>query len=194
MFWEEENTLVISDLHFGKTGHFRKMGVAIPQEVYQADLHRLFKVIQYFKPGKIVITGDLFHSSKNQEVDYFLRWRGALAHTRFILVKGNHDILQTRVYDALAIDVVDDIYQVGPFCFTHDAEGLCNEYIFSGHIHPGIKMLGAARRSIALPCYYFTETYAILPAFSLFTGLAIMKPTKRDTVFAIAGKEVVRVS
>ena len=30
MFWEEEKALIVSDLHFGKTGHFRKSGIAVP--------------------------------------------------------------------------------------------------------------------------------------------------------------------
>ena len=31
VFWEEEKTLILSDLHLGKSGHFRKSGIAIPQ-------------------------------------------------------------------------------------------------------------------------------------------------------------------
>ena len=30
MFWEDEKSLIVSDLHFGKTGHFRKSGIAVP--------------------------------------------------------------------------------------------------------------------------------------------------------------------
>ena len=41
IFWEEEKALIVSDLHFGKTGHFRKSGIAIPPSVYKEDLQRL---------------------------------------------------------------------------------------------------------------------------------------------------------
>ena len=56
IFWEEKKSLIISDLHFGKTGHFRKSGIAIPQAVYKQDLQRLFEQIQYFQSqqGEII--------------------------------------------------------------------------------------------------------------------------------------------
>ncbi len=50
MYWEEEKALIVSDLHFGKTGHFRKSGIAVPASVYKEDLQRLIVQIQYFQP------------------------------------------------------------------------------------------------------------------------------------------------
>ena len=41
LFWESERTLIIADLHVGKTGHFRKAGIGVPAGVYKDDLHRL---------------------------------------------------------------------------------------------------------------------------------------------------------
>ena len=61
MFWEEERALIVSDLHFGKTGHFRKSGIAIPPSVYKEDLQRLIIQIQYFQPRELIIVGDMFH-------------------------------------------------------------------------------------------------------------------------------------
>ena len=52
IFWEEEKILLLSDLHFGKTGHFRKEGIAVPQGVYKDDLQRLVTQIQFFKPDQ----------------------------------------------------------------------------------------------------------------------------------------------
>ena len=46
IFWEEKKALLVSDLHFGKTGHFRKSGIAVPQAVYKEDLQRLVHLIQ----------------------------------------------------------------------------------------------------------------------------------------------------
>ena len=48
IYWEEEKALVVSDLHIGKTGHFRKAGIAVPQSVFKEDLQRLVSLIQYF--------------------------------------------------------------------------------------------------------------------------------------------------
>lgn len=62
IFWEEEKALIVSDLHFGKTGHFRKSGIAVPQNIFKEDLQRLMDGISFFKPGQIIAVGDLFHS------------------------------------------------------------------------------------------------------------------------------------
>ena len=69
IFWEEEKTLITSDCHFGKTGHFRKSGLAVPQAVYKEDLQRLVSQIQYFQPSQIIIVGDFFHSKMNKELE-----------------------------------------------------------------------------------------------------------------------------
>ena len=38
MYWEKQKTLIIADLHIGKTGHFRKSGIPVPQNVFKEDL------------------------------------------------------------------------------------------------------------------------------------------------------------
>src|ERR1017187_1809839 len=75
IFWENEKALILSDLHFGKTGHFRKSGIAVPQNVFKEDLQRLFSLVQFFKADSLIIVGDLFHSHENREMDLFLKWR-----------------------------------------------------------------------------------------------------------------------
>ena len=75
IFWAEEKALIISDVHFGKTGHFRKSGIAVPQAVYKEDLQRLVHLLHYFKPRQLIVVGDFFHSSANSELDLFKKWR-----------------------------------------------------------------------------------------------------------------------
>ncbi|HEY1022611.1 MAG TPA: metallophosphoesterase, partial [Flavisolibacter sp.] len=98
LFWEEEKALVVSDLHFGKTGHFRKSGIAVPQTVYKEDMQRLVSLLHYFKPSQLIVVGDFFHSSANIELDWFKRWRENFSALKITLVKGNHDILTDAWY------------------------------------------------------------------------------------------------
>jgi uncharacterized protein len=194
LFWEEEKTLVISDLHFGKTGHFRKSGIAVPQDVYKEDLHRLMQQVQYFNPDKIIFTGDLFHSYENQEHALFAKWRNAISANSIHLVKGNHDLLSNKVYYELGLEVHENIYAADPFVFVHDLKTDTGEtakgYRISGHIHPGVRISGQGKQSLSFPCFYFSENYAILPAFSKFTGFVIIKPLKGDAVFAIVKNNI----
>jgi metallophosphoesterase superfamily enzyme len=48
IYWENEKALILSDAHFGKTGHFRKESIPIPQTVLANDLNRLSRVIRSF--------------------------------------------------------------------------------------------------------------------------------------------------
>lgn len=186
----------MSDLHFGKSGHFRKSGIGIPQNIFKNDLQRLFSQIEFFKPKVLLVTGDMFHSSANKELDLFLKWRNDISYVEFHLVRGNHDILNKDFYKKAGIQVFTNKLSVGNFCFTHDVASTCDDeklFTFSGHIHPGIKMNGLAGQSLMLPCFYFGKKYAVLPAFSQFTGLSKMKPLANDHVFAIVENEIIKI-
>ena len=41
MFWEAQSMLILSDMHIGKSAHFRKNGIAIPNSVLKNDLNKL---------------------------------------------------------------------------------------------------------------------------------------------------------
>ena len=191
LYWEEERSLVLSDLHFGKTGHFRKSGIAVPQSVYREDLLRLLSLIQYFQPRQLLIVGDLFHSRENKELDLFLRWREDFPDLGMRLVLGNHDILRADWYVKAGIVLSERVLELGPFSFIHDIEdvrdqvGKAQPYYFSGHLHPGIRINGMGKQSLQFPCFYFGGEYAILPAFGQFTGTVSIDPGRESNVFAI---------
>jgi len=188
IYWEEETALIVSDLHFGKTGHFRKFGFAVPQAVYKEDLQRLMAQIQHFKPKKLIIVGDLFHSEANRELELFKRWRADIEYLQIHLVRGNHDILQDAWYTDASIQVHENALVLGYFAFILKAEIDSKDfasYFFSGHIHPGIRINGAGRQSLCFPCFYFGKKFAVLPAFSRFTGVALIDPQKDEQVFAL---------
>lgn len=196
IYWEEEKALILSDLHLGKTGHFRKSGIAVPGKVNTDDLHRLFSQIQFFKPEKLIIVGDLFHSTENKQLTLFQKWRADHNQIDFILVKGNHDILPENWYRQSGIDVKTGKWQLGPFSFIHDRDELeltGDDYVFSGHIHPSVQISGKGRQSLRLPCFLFRPKEAILPAFGSFTGSYNLEPTKKDTVFLITSSEIIHM-
>lgn len=197
LFWEEEDTLVVSDLHFGKTGHFRKSGIAVPQAVFKEDLQRLVHQVQHFQPKHLVVVGDFFHSHENKELDFFLKWRKDLSHLPIKLVRGNHDILEESWYAGSDIEVEPGQLVLNGFCFVHDIHTIDHSplfpihYAFTGHIHPGVRITGLGKQALRFPCFYFGESFAVLPAFSRFTGLALVKPGPGEQVFAIIENKVV---
>ena len=206
MFWEDEKSLVVSDLHFGKTGHFRKSGIAVPTSLYKEDLQRLIMQIQYFQPQELIIVGDMFHSRANRELDLFLKWRADLPEITFRLIRGNHDVLGEAWYENAGIELSPQTLSRHQFHFVHDITDHLNgkagyivnrtddrSYFFSGHIHPGIRIQGAGKQSLCFPCFYFGKKYAVLPAFSRFTGTAMIYPDAEEQVFAIVNRDLIRL-
>lgn len=201
LFWEEENTLILSDLHFGKTGHFRKAGIAVPQHVYKEDLQRLVSTVQHFGARQLIMVGDLFHSHENKEMEWFKRWRADLSSLTIQLVKGNHDILHDQWYTETEMIAHNEELEIKGFRFRHDpgtADSLTtnatsSSYLFTGHVHPGISIRGIARQSLHFPCFYFTDTHCVLPAFSRFTGTYSIAPREGEKVFAIVRDSVIKV-
>lgn len=199
VFWEEEKALIVSDLHFGKTGHFRKHGIPVPQTVYKNDLQRLVNQIQYFQPKQLIVVGDLFHSRENKELELFKRWRHDFPELPIRLVRGNHDILHEQWYREAAIDVIEDSLCLNThFHFIHDLlpdqmNNSRKQFYFSGHLHPGIRVNGLGKQSLSFPCFYFTNTFCVLPAFGEFTGLAMINPAAHENVFAIVNKQIIQL-
>ena len=192
LYWEEANTLIIADMHLGKSGHFRKSGIAVPQSIYKADLQRLIAQLYLFKVDRLIITGDLTHSTANKELDLFLKWRKDFSLLKIDLVKGNHDILDDSWYQEADIDISLKKLVDGPFLFIHDLkmrDQLLPEenelYMFTGHMHPAINLRGQGRQSLRFPCFYFTPGYCVLPAFSRFSGTYTVTPEKGEKVFAV---------
>ena len=194
LYWQEQKALILSDLHLGKSGHFRKAGIPVPQGVMKADMQRLVQLIQHFKPAQLIVVGDFFHSHNNLELDLFKRWRQDLGHLPFRLVRGNHDILKKDWYEEAEIEVIDKDLCIEDFCFTHDNNDIHPEhYTFTGHLHPGVVINGLGKQTLRFPCFYFTPRYSILPAFGKFTGLASVQPSSKDVVYAIADSTLIKL-
>jgi uncharacterized protein len=194
LFWQEQQALILSDLHLGEAGHFRKAGIPVPQQVMKENMQRLLNLIQYFKPTKIIAVGDLFHSKENLELELFKKWRKDFEHINVFLVKGNHDILKKNWYQEAEINLIDEKLVIEKFSFTHAQCNASDDYYsFCGHLHPGIVVNGMGKQSLRFPCFYFTPTYCILPAFGKFTGLANIQPDKEDFVYAVVEKTLIQI-
>jgi DNA ligase-associated metallophosphoesterase len=195
IYLPQQQLLAISDLHLGKSAHFRKAGLQIPSTLAQSDLQRLSTIIERYQPKTLLINGDMFHHEINTDVDDFENWKTQYSSLKFVLVKGNHDKLDMAQYQRLGIEIYDPSYCTPQFCFIHDAIKCTEEnlYPISGHIHPGITIVGKAKQSLRFPCFYFGKGYAVMPAFSAFTGLFTIKPKANEQVFAITPNRVIRV-
>ena len=187
-FWKKKSTLFLSDLHLGKAGHFRKHGIPVSAKVHWADLSRMEELLGEYQPARVLLLGDLFHSYENLEWQDFIQFLDQYAHVEFVLVQGNHDILDRYPEKLQLIQKLDE----EPFSFTHIREE-SDLYNISGHIHPGISIKGKARQGVTLPCYWFGKKHAVMPAFGHFTGIKKIRPSRGDQIFAIADQNVIEL-
>ncbi len=188
IYWVDQFMLILSDLHLGKAGHFRKHGIAVPGDIHFRDLQKLDFLINKYNPREIVFLGDLFHSDLNVEWEFFDAWMDNHS-CKMILIKGNHDILSKEVYESSKMDVYDEL-TLGPFHFTHEKAD-SDRYNISGHVHPAVRLKGKAKQGLTVPCFYFSQGFGLLPAFGSFTGTYKIRPKVGDLVFATTGDQVI---
>lgn len=197
IFWEEQRVLLISDIHIGKTAAFRSAGIPVPGGSTSEDLKNLSELISQTKPRELIILGDLIHSSiENRErtLNALKLWRVENESITVTLIKGNHDQATDLFFQRLRIEVNHDPREFGEFVFTHQPKDIPGKFIFSGHIHPAVRLAGKGKMREQLQCFYFSDDFAILPSFGSFTGNFIIKPKDYEKVYVIAGDEVLEVS
>ncbi|MEO0570710.1 MAG: ligase-associated DNA damage response endonuclease PdeM [Bacteroidota bacterium] len=191
VFWKEKSLLLISDVHLGKVGHFRKFGAAVPRKVVHKNFILLDELVACFQPFHICFLGDLFHSSLNKEWGLFENWVEKTA-AKITLVAGNHDIIAPEKFQDLDIEIFKEL-QLDGFLLTHhptERDGLFN---FCGHIHPAVRLQGFGRQRIKLPCFFKTNNQMILPAFGEFTGNHTLTPKEEDEIFVVVDGEVLKI-
>jgi uncharacterized protein len=195
IYWEAEKTIIIADLHLGKAGHFRKEGLAIPMESIEKDYLILKKLITNFKPSRILILGDLFHSNYNLEWEKFGKFIKENASIKFELIIGNHDILPAEMYQKIGIVNLGISFIFEKLIFTHHplTEIPAGSLNFSGHIHPGIQIEGKGRQKITMPCFFKKKNNFILPAFGSLTGLKILQKDSKTEIFGISGSKIFNI-
>ncbi len=192
-YWKAQNTLILSDVHIGKTAHFRKQGIPIPFKVLLRDLERLDALIQHFKPERLIVVGDLFHAEFNQDVVFFQKWMSTYQSLELVLVKGNHDGSAVKLYENLNIKVVENQLETTGFTFVHDSpvvQDNVSTFYISGHTHPGVLLKGKGKQRIKLPCYQWSTRQLVLPAFSLFTGLNTKIPSAAFKNYAFTADSI----
>lgn len=200
IFWPKTSSLFIADLHLGKTRHFRKEGIGVPDSMAAEDYVKLNNVLSKYSPKEVYLLGDLFHSEYNAEWSQVIDFVQSKEGITFHLIIGNHDILDEAHYRDAGFVVHRDYLDLPPFKLIHEPpeeqEGRLEDegFILCGHIHPGVRIMGRGRQHFRLPCYFFKKNYAILPAFGTFTGVKTLKVMDDGIAYAIVKDRIVQIT
>ena len=61
------SSLVIADVHLGKSATFRARGIPVPEGSTFEDLDRINSLIALYNPNSLIIAGDFVHSFEEGE-------------------------------------------------------------------------------------------------------------------------------
>ena len=176
LFWEDQNLLVVSDLHLEKGSSFATRGVLLPPYDTVATLSRLAAVIARHDPRMVIALGDSFHD-RTAHGRLSAPDRDAIAAMQarrdWIWIAGNHDpALPPDLGGVVAHEVA-----IGPIAFRHEPTGASGE--IAGHLHPKARV-STRGRSMERRCFACDGERAVMPSFGAYTGgLSI-----RDRAFA----------
>lgn len=188
LFWATASTLIVADLHWGKSETFHAAGIPIPDGVLEHDLSRLTRMLGATGASRLLVLGDLIHSGEGMTVrmiEAVAAWRERHS-VRIELVPGNHDRHAKLLPESWRVEVLAPEVSEGPFVFRHDPDGESGKGLLCGHVHPMVRM-GEFR----LACFVLGERVGLLPAFSLFTRGRTIHPEPGDRVFVVAPDRVV---
>lgn len=195
VFWPRLSVLLVADLHLGKSSHFRKHGLAVPEMAERNNLWRLSGLFNDWQPKEVIFLGDLFHSKINKAWHDFVDFMEAYPNVKRTLILGNHDILGADIFAEANLHTAAQM-ELGPFLLSHDAVENARLFNLFGHVHPAIRLRGAGKQSLTLPCFYFDlkRRYGIMPSFGDFTGIHLLKASKQHNIFVVSGGEVIQVA
>lgn len=170
-FLTDTATLIVADVHLGKSAAFRAHGLPVPEGDTARDLARLLVLAKKHAAAHLVIAGDLFHAPSGitpelqSALDEFLIDIGIPV----TLVLGNHDLKLRTIHPQLNpvphLDLGETVRVI------HDSAHASGKRLhISGHLHPVVRIPDGRRTSLRLPCFLLRENTLVIPAFGSFTG------------------------
>jgi DNA ligase-associated metallophosphoesterase len=187
-------TLLVADVHLGKSETFQAKGIPISNRVNQQTLDRLQTLCAQFELKRLIILGDLFHSKfalVDEVLDGWQQFLTAIrAHVQLIV--GNHDRALTPTLKMLSIDCVVDAIQLEYLLLSHEPTSRQNCFNICGHVHPCIR-LKTRLDSLRLPCFYLdqAQNLLMLPSFGEFTGGYEVQLKANTTAYAVADNSII---
>ncbi len=190
----DDATLLVADLHLGKAASFRHAGLPVPEGSSSADLARLGQLVSDTAAVRLVILGDLFHTSSGctpAVLEEFARFRRRIDHVEVVLVEGNHD-RRVRISDELGIDRIAKSIEQPPWLFVHEPPPMLAEGRIHccGHLHPRLSIRSPSGDRLTQRCFVEEPRLWVLPAFGSFTGSSVV-PIKATTRVWAAGDDAV---
>jgi DNA ligase-associated metallophosphoesterase len=168
LYWEEEDTLLVADLHLEKGAAFAALGMLLPPYDTRTTLERLAKVIGAVEPARVVALGDSFHRSHSAErlapEDFSILLK--LQQGReWYWICGNHD---PHLPSSIGGTICATLTICG-ITLRHEPSAAQSGREIAGHLHPVARI---ARRGAVIRrrCFATDGNRVVMPAFGAYAG------------------------
>lgn len=167
LFWPDQQLLVVSDLHFGKSARLSAVGGAqLPPYETRDTLLRLQADVTRTRAQTVICLGDSFDTPDIETVlpEQDRLWITQLQAGRgWVWIEGNHDPGPVSLGGSHFAEL-----GLAPLTFRHIAKGGDSGEV-SGHYHPKAR-LALRGRTLSRPCFLVDRDRLILPAYGAYTG------------------------
>ena len=188
----QTNELLICDVHLGKAEYFQQNGIPLTNNLDEQNLLSIKKIVENYKPDKLIILGDLFHSkySISESLKSKVENLSESLNIKIELIVGNHDI-GCKVENISFLDYK----RSSNFILSHEPIGKCENNILNicGHYHPKT-FIKNSKDKLSFKCFAMDAKKNILylPAFGDLTGGYPCKNSFRKWAI-ISEKEIIAI-
>jgi DNA ligase-associated metallophosphoesterase len=160
LHWPTLNTLIVADLHLGKSGRMaRRGGALLPPFETRATLERLEAELRATAATRLICLGDSFDDDMAiaELGEERARLERICTQHDTLWITGNHDPAPEHLPGLVARD-----WHIAGLTLRHIAGDGPD---ISGHYHPKLRIAGQR-----LPAFLIGHAHLILPAFGAYTG------------------------
>jgi DNA ligase-associated metallophosphoesterase len=182
LYWPEEQTLVVSDLHLEHGVSLARRGLHVPPFDTRSTLQELRLLLAETAARRLILLGDSFHAPDahavlDEESCGALKELTSAVET--IWICGNHD---PDPPDGLGGHAVTEL-TLGPVVLRHIPSPVPHGCVeISGHLHPGASVINRGRRTHG-KCFVTDQRRLIMPAFGAYTGALSVASRAYDGLF-----------
>jgi DNA ligase-associated metallophosphoesterase len=172
LYWVEQQTLLVADLHLEKASFFARGGQMLPPYDSRETLERVALALRATGARRVICLGDNFHDATGPDrLDpHAAGMLAALTRaTDWLWITGNHDS-KGAAPAAPALPGTHLVEtELARIVLRHEALPGETRPELSGHFHPRLRVVQRGR-TIRRACVVASETRLVLPAFGTLTG------------------------
>ncbi len=182
LYWPEEETLIVSDLHLEQGVSLARRGLRVPPFDTRSTLQELRLLLAETAARRLILLGDSFHAPDAHAVldeESCSALKELTSAVETIWICGNHD---PDPPDGLGGHAVTEL-NLGPFVLRHIPSPVPHGCVeISGHLHPGAAVVARGRRTHG-KCFVTDQRRLIMPAFGAYTGALSVASRAYDGLF-----------